>query len=280
MQQMKRSTRMDLGLMEAKNLFQTQELKGPSRRVVIILTDGVPDDEQKAIHASDELKIVFDVDVMCLGVGEYVNEKIIKLLASSDDMGGCVSQWDDVKDTIEELMGLSSQKRDTIRVSAKILNRPVAIGQPVKFQVTLINRSSECVPKNSTFKFLNQYFDLCRHVIPSDINEDGKYTFEIELETLDNVSIHELEETIPFEILNPKKVPLMKGAVTIWVSDFCGSLISYLPQDVPMLNIGLFGTHGQERVVSSIVFILYWKEVWLRAINSQLLLLLPTLEIT
>ncbi|KAG2393332.1 hypothetical protein C9374_006863 [Naegleria lovaniensis] len=245
MQQLSGSTRMDRGFDEAKILFETQEL-GPSRRIVIILTDGIPDDEAMAIRKSDYLKIVLDADVICLGVGAFVNEKVVKTLASSEDMGACVSKWDEVKDTIERLTGSKRSAKDGIRVSATILNRPVAIGQPVQFQLQLRNSTSNTIPKKSIFRFVgNEYFDFGRHVIAEDIEEDEKYKFTIELEPLDNRTIKDLEETLPYELLDStKKHQLFKGAVNIWASDFCGDLITFKPIDVPLLNIGLFGTMG------------------------------------
>ncbi|CAD2099026.1 thrombospondin-related anonymous protein, putative sporozoite surface protein 2, putative [Plasmodium vinckei] len=82
------TTNLTAALTNVDNLIQSKAVRPDAIQLVIILTDGIPNNLKKAAEAVDELKKK-DVKVAIIGVGAGVNHKYNRVLAGCARLGRC-----------------------------------------------------------------------------------------------------------------------------------------------------------------------------------------------
>ncbi|CAD2102024.1 thrombospondin-related anonymous protein, putative sporozoite surface protein 2, putative [Plasmodium vinckei lentum] len=82
------TTNLTAALTNIDNLVQSKTVRSDAIQLVIILTDGIPNNLKKAAEAVDELKRK-DVKVAIIGVGTGVNHKYNRILVGCARLGRC-----------------------------------------------------------------------------------------------------------------------------------------------------------------------------------------------
>ncbi|CAD2101851.1 thrombospondin-related anonymous protein, putative sporozoite surface protein 2, putative [Plasmodium vinckei brucechwatti] len=116
------TTNLTAALMNVDNLVQNKSVRPDAIQLVIILTDGIPNNLKKAAETVDELKKK-DVKVAIIGVGSGVNHKYNRILVGCARLGRCPyyssGSWNKAQEMIKPFLSKVCQEVERTALCGK-----------------------------------------------------------------------------------------------------------------------------------------------------------------
>lgn len=237
------STNITMGLQKAQDLFNSGRSK--ANHLLFIFTDGAFDAAPTTQIDSLKLK---GVTIFAIGIGPHLKEETVQCIATF----GChylFDSFDQLKDHFAKSPATLLKDQEANLSFKPAQSVPVAIGEPIEFDVTIENVGKSAIPANSCLVFVgSKYFRRKTVFLESPIERGKSSTIAVTFQIVgEDVRAEDIPCEIECALCDPSghHIPVDMEGIPLRSEYFIKQLLEWkYPPSPPYLNILTFGIVG------------------------------------